>query len=55
MQISDTENDGTSPDISTDKAIAAGDTTAITLYAIWRNHPNIKSHINLIKEKINTD
>ena len=30
MQISDTENDGTSPDISTDKAIAAGDTTAIT-------------------------
>lgn len=35
MQISDTENDGTSPDISTDKTIAAGDTTAITLYAIW--------------------
>ena len=52
MQISDTENDGTSPDISTDKAIAAGDTTAITLYAIWRKHPNIKSYINLIKEKI---
>ena len=42
MQISDTENDGTSPDISTDKAIAAGDTTAITLYAIWEKASEYK-------------
>jgi len=50
MQISDTENDGTSPDISTDKAIAAGDTTAITLYAIWEK----ASEYKLNKGKNNT-
>ena len=54
MQISDTENDGTSPDISTDKAIAAGDTTAITLYAIWEKAPEYKITYKLNKGKNNT-
>lgn len=54
MQISDTENDGTSPDISTDKAIAAGDTTAITLYAIWEKASEYKITYKLNKEKNNT-
>ena len=52
MQISDTENDGTSPDISTDKAIAAGDTTAITLYAIWEKASEYKITYKLNKGKI---
>lgn len=55
MQISDTENDGTSPDISTDKAIAAGDTTAITLYAIWEKASEYKITYKLNKGKNNTD
>lgn len=54
MQISDTENDGTSPDISTDKAIAAGDTTAITLYAIWEKASEYKITYKLNKGKNNT-
>lgn len=54
MQISDTENDGTSPDISTDKAIAAGDTTAITLYAIWEKASEYKITYKLNKGKKNT-
>lgn len=56
MQISDTENDGTSPDISTDKAIAAGDTTAITLYAIWEKASEYEYKITykLNKGKNNT-
>jgi uncharacterized repeat protein (TIGR02543 family) len=53
MQISDTENDGTSPDISTDKAIAAGDTTAITLYAIWEKASEYKITYKLNKGKNN--
>lgn len=54
MQISDTENDGTSPDISTDKAIASGDTTAITLYAIWEKASEYKITYKLNKGKNNT-
>lgn len=54
MQISDTENDRTSPDISTDKAIAAGDTTAITLYAIWEKASEYKITYKLNKGKNNT-
>lgn len=54
MQISDTENDGISPDISTDKAIAAGDTTAITLYAIWEKASEYKITYKLNKGKNNT-
>lgn len=54
MQISDTENDGTSPNISTDKAIAAGDTTAITLYAIWEKASEYKITYKLNKGKNNT-
>lgn len=54
MQISDTENDGTSPDIFTDKAIAAGDTTAITLYAIWEKASEYKITYKLNKGKNNT-
>ena len=54
MQISDTENDGTSPDISKDKAIAAGDTTAITLYAIWEKASEYKITYKLNKGKNNT-
>lgn len=54
MQISDTENDGTSPDISTDKSIAAGDTTAITLYAIWEKASEYKITYKLNKGKNNT-
>ena len=54
MQISDTENDGTSPDISTDKAMAAGDTTAITLYAIWEKASEYKITYKLNKGKNNT-
>ena len=54
MQISDTENDGTSPDISTDKAIEAGDTTAITLYAIWEKASEYKITYKLNKGKNNT-
>ena len=54
MQISDTENDGTSPDISTDKAIAAGDTTAITLYAIWEKASEYKITYKLNKGKNTT-
>ena len=54
MQISDAENDGTSPDISTDKAIAAGDTTAITLYAIWEKASENKITYKLNKGKNNT-
>lgn len=54
MQISDTENDGTSPDISTDKVIAAGDTTAITLYAIWEKASEYKITYKLNKGKNNT-
>ena len=54
MQISDTENDGTSPDISTDKAVAAGDTTAITLYAIWEKASEYKITYKLNKGKNNT-
>lgn len=54
MQIADTENDGTSPDISTDKAIAAGDTTAITLYAIWEKASEYKITYKLNKGKNNT-
>ena len=54
MQISDTENDGTSPDIPTDKAIAAGDTTAITLYAIWEKASEYKITYKLNKGKNNT-
>ena len=54
MQISDTENDGTSPDISSDKAIAAGDTTAITLYAIWEKASEYKITYKLNKGKNNT-
>ena len=54
MQISDTENDGTSPDISTDKAIAAGDTTAITLYAIWEKASEYKITYKPNKGKNNT-
>ena len=54
MQISDTENDGTSPDISTDKAIAAGDTTAITLYAIWEKASEYKITYKLNKGRNNT-
>ena len=54
MQISDAENDGTSPDISTDKAIAAGDTTAITLYAIWEKASEYKITYKLNKGKNNT-
>lgn len=54
MQISDTENDGTSPDISTDKAIAAGDTTAITLYAIWEKASEYKIIYKFNKGKNNT-
>lgn len=54
MQISDTENDGTSSDISTDKAIAAGDTTAITLYAIWEKSSEYKITYKLNKGKNNT-
>ena len=54
MQISDTENDGTSPDISTDKAIAAGDTTAIILYAIWEKAFEYKITYKLNKGKNNT-
>ena len=49
-----TENDGTSPDISTDKAIAAGDTTAITLYAIWEKASEYKITYKLNKGKNNT-
>ena len=54
MQISDTENDGTSTDVSTDKAIAAGDTTAITLYAIWEKASEYKITYKLNKGKNNT-
>lgn len=54
MQISDTENDGTSPDISTDKAMAAGDITAITLYAIWEKASEYKITYKLNKGKNNT-
>ena len=54
MQISDAENDGTSPDVSTDKAIAAGDTTAITLYAIWEKASEYKITYKLNKGKNNT-
>ena len=54
MHISDTENDGTSPDISTDKAMAAGDTTAITLYAIWEKASEYKITYKLNKGKNNT-
>lgn len=54
MQISDAENDGTSPDISTDKVIAAGDTTAITLYAIWEKASEYKITYKLNKGKNNT-
>lgn len=54
MQISDIENDGTSSDISTDKAIAAGDTTAITLYAIWEKASEYKITYKLNKGKNNT-
>ena len=54
MQISDTENDGTSPDISTDKAIAAGDTTARPLYAIWEKASEYKITYKLNKGKNNT-
>lgn len=54
MQISDTENDGTSPDISTDKVIAVGDTTAITLYAIWEKASEYKITYKLNKGKNNT-
>lgn len=54
MQISDAENDGTSPDISTDKAIAAGDTTAIILYAIWEKASEYKITYKLNKGKNNT-
>ena len=54
MQISDTENDGTSPDVSTDKVIAAGDTTAITLYAIWEKASEYKITYKLNKGKNNT-
>lgn len=54
IQISDAENDGTSPDISTDKAIAAGDTTAITLYAIWEKASEYKITYKLNKGKNNT-
>ena len=54
MQISDTENDGTSPDVSTDKAIAAGETTAITLYAIWEKASEYKITYKLNKGKNNT-
>ena len=54
MQISNTENDGTSPDISTDKTIAAGDTTAITLYAIWEKASEYKITYKLNKGKNNT-
>ena len=54
MQISDTENDGTSPDISTDKAMAAGDITAITLYAIWEKAFEYKITYKLNKGKNNT-
>lgn len=54
MQISDTENDGTSPDISTDKTIAAGDTTAIILYAIWEKASEYKITYKLNKGKNNT-
>ena len=54
MQISDTENDGTSPDISTDMAIAAVDTTAITLYAIWEKASEYKITYKLNKGKNNT-
>ena len=54
MQISDTENDGTSPDVSTDKAVAAGDTTAITLYAIWEKASEYKITYKLNKGKNNT-
>lgn len=54
MQISDTEDDGTSPDISTDKTIAAGDTTAITLYAIWEKASEYKITYKLNKGKNNT-
>lgn len=54
MQISDAKNDGTSPDISTDKAIAAGDTTAITLYAIWEKASEYKITYKLNKGKNNT-
>ena len=54
MQISDTENNGTSPDVSTDKAIAAGDTTAITLYAIWEKASEYKITYKLNKGKNNT-
>lgn len=54
MQISDTENDGKSPDVSTDKAIAAGDTTAITLYAIWEKASEYKITYKLNKGKNNT-
>lgn len=54
MQISDAENDGTSPDISTDKAIAAGDTTAITLYAIWEKASEYKITYKFNKGKNNT-
>lgn len=54
IQISDTENDGTSPDVSTDKAIAAGDTTAITLYAIWEKASEYKITYKLNKGKNNT-
>ena len=53
MQISDTEN-GTSPDISTDKAMAAGDITAITLYAIWEKASEYKITYKLNKGKNNT-
>ena len=45
------KNDGTSPDISTDKAIAAGDTTAITLYAIWEKAFEYKITYKLNKGK----
>ena len=54
MQISDTEKDGTSPDISTDKAMAAGDITAITLYAIWEKASEYKITYKLNKGKNNT-
>ena len=54
MQISDTENDGTSPDISTDKAIAARDTTEITLYSIWEKASEYKITYKLNKGKNNT-
>ena len=54
MQISDIENDGTSPDVSTDKAVAAGDATAITLYAIWEKASEYKITYKLNKGKNNT-